>query len=163
MRKNHPLSLNPTSMKQLQFLLALIIITTSFACSDYARLERKEDRLIGAWEFDKAFYRNDGQIFRSNVIDQFNGDIIEFYEDYTVIYDDYSQGVVYPGEWELFFDRQWDGDDEDIEFFLDMYFYDRYGRESFAYFTCVNLITRNKLHLRARTRNGWYTFKFRRL
>lgn len=150
-------------MKKLQFLLALVLITTGLSCSDYARLERKEDRLIGAWEFDKAFYRDDWQVFRTNVLDQFNGDIIEFYEDYTAIYDDYSSGRIYTGEWELFFDRQRDGDDEDIEFFLDMYFYDRYGRESFAYFTCVNLITRNKLHVRARTRNGWYTFKFRRL
>lgn len=150
-------------MKQLQFLLALVFITTAFSCSDFARLERKEDRLIGAWEFDKAFYRNDWQIFRDNVIDEFNGDIIEFYEDYSAIYDDYSEGVVYEGAWELFFERQWDGDDSDIEFFLDMYFFEPDGRESFAYITCVNLITRNKLHVRARTRNGWYTFKFRKL
>jgi hypothetical protein len=153
---------NPTTMRILQIIVALAIITTTFSCSDYARLERKEDRLIGAWEFDKAFYRGHGQIFRDNVIDQFNGDIIEFYEDYTAIYDDYSEGIVYAGEWELFFDRQWEGDDTDIEFFLDMYFFDPYGQESFAYFTCVNLITRNKLHVQARTRHGLYTFKFRR-
>ena len=150
-------------MKQLQILLALVFVTAAFSCSDFARLERKEDRLIGAWEFDKAFYRNDWQIFRDDVLHEFNGDIIEFYEDYSAVYDDYSEGVVYDGQWELFFEREWDCDDSDFEFFLDMYFFEPNGSESFAYFTCVNLITRNKLHVRARTRNGWYTFKFRKL
>ena len=150
-------------MRQLQFLILFAIITTALSCSDYARLERKEDRLIGAWEFDKAFYRNSWQIFRDDVFDEFRGDIIYFNEDYSAEYDDASLGIVFDGQWEMFFEREWDGDDEDIEFFLDMYFYDVDGNESFAYFTCVNLITRNKLNIRARTRNGFYTFKLRKI
>jgi hypothetical protein len=150
-------------MKKLLILLLAALVTTAFSCSDFARLERKEDRLIGAWAFDKAFYRSDWQVFRKDVFDEFRGDIIEFYGDYSAIYDDASQRIVYDGEWGLFFERDYFEDDSDIEFYLDMHFWDDLTGESFAYFTAVNWLTQNKLNVRARTRDGVYTFKLRKI
>jgi hypothetical protein len=150
-------------MKKLLFLLLAALITTAFSCSDFARLERKEDRLIGTWEFDKAFYRNDWQLFRENVFDEFRGDIIQFYGDYSAIYDDASAGIIFEGDWGMFFERDYFEDDTDIEFYLDMHFWDDDTGESFAYYTAVNWLTQNKLNVRARTRNGVYTFKLRKI
>lgn len=152
-------------MKHLSFLLLFSVITTTFSCTLEGRLERKEDKLQGAWEFDKAFYRDDWDLFRDDVMDDFRGDIIEFYGDYSAVYEDDSENIIFDGEWEMFYECVWDhvDDEEDVEFYLDMYFFDDDNRESFAYFTSVNLITKNKLHLKAHTRDGVYTFKLRKI
>lgn len=150
-------------MKKMIFLLVAVFVTTVFSCSDYARLDRKEDRLIGAWEFDRAFYRNDWDLFRDDVYDDFRGDIIEFYGDYSAIYDDASEGILYDGDWVMFFEREYFDDDSDVEFYLDMNFWDPETGETFSYFTSVTLLTRNKLNLRAHTRNGVFIFKLRRV
>ena len=152
-------------MKHLAILVILSIIITTFSCTPDARLERREDKLEGAWEFDKAFYRSDWDLFRDNVIDDFRGDVIEFYGDYAAVYEDASENTFFDGEWEMFYQCEWDfvDDDEEVEFYLDMYFYDANNRESFAYFTSINLITKNKLNLKAHTRDGVYTFRLRKL
>ena len=147
-------------MKKAIFLslLAIFLFTT---CSPDFRLERKEDRLMGAWIFEKAWYREDGDLFRDNVIREFEGDVIEFFGDYSCVYDDYSLNYAFWGDWELFYERSFYDDEDDVEFYLDMTFFDR-GRVEFAYFSSVTLLTRNKLNLRVHDRGGVYTFKLRR-
>jgi hypothetical protein len=152
-------------MKHLAILAFLCIIFTTFSCTPEARLERREDKLEGVWEFDKAFYRSDWDLFRDDVMGDFRGDLIEFYDDYSAVYEDASENTFFDGEWEMFFECEWDyvDDEEEVAFYLDMYFFDVDNRESFAYFTSVNLITKNKLHLKAHTRDGVYTFKLRKI
>ena len=77
--------------------LSLAFLVTG--CSDEFYLERQEDKIIGAWEFEKVFYKADNALFRDNITGDYANDIIEFYDDYTAIYDDYSLGKVYPGDW----------------------------------------------------------------
>ncbi len=152
-------------MTRLSLLLIVGTVLLNTSCTDYQRLERKEDRLIGAWEFDKAFYKDDTDLFRDDVYDQFRRDVIEFYTDYTAVYDDDSEGELFDGDWQMSFERFYDDweDDSDVEFYLDMTFWDHTIGETFSYYTRVTFITRNKMTLKARTRNGVYTFKFRKI
>lgn len=149
-------------MKRLTILLALAFFLFS-ACSDDARLNRKEDKLIGFWEFEKATFKEDGALFRDNVTDNFEGDVIEIYDNYTAIYDDVSLSSLFYGDWELFLERDNFDGDEDVEFFLDMRFYDDFNRPAFDYFTSVNTITENRLELTASNPSGRFTFKLRRV
>jgi hypothetical protein len=143
-------------------LFSLAVIFLLSGCSPEQRLERKEDRLIGAWTFEKAFYNEDGALFRDNVIRDFEGDIIEFLPDFSCIYDDYSLRYAFWGDWIMHFDRGYYDDEPDIDFFLDMTFFDN-GRVAFSYFSSVTLLTNNRLNLRVHDRRGVYIFKLRRI
>lgn len=143
------------------FTLALLTITLA-SCSLDARIERREDRLVGRWAFDKAFFKDNGALFRDNVYRDYAGDIIEFYYNYEADYDDAGDRFVYFGEWEIFAERERVGDDN-VEFFLDMYFYNDRGRVAFSYIGEVTRLTNNRMTLRAYDRFGEYTFKFRKI
>lgn len=142
------------------FVLAALFLLSG--CTADYRLERKEDKLIGAWTFEKAFYNEDGALFRDNVIRDFEGDIIEFFPDYSVVYDDYSLRYAFWGDWLMYYERSNYDNEPDVEFYLDMTFFDN-GRVAFSYFSSVTLLTSNKLHLRVHDRGGVYTFKLRRI
>ena len=73
-------------------LLFLALTITLGSCTKEGIIRRKEDRLIGAWEFDKVFYKKDFALFRDNITDDFRHDIMEFFPDYTAVYDDYFTG-----------------------------------------------------------------------
>ena len=148
-------------MRKITIALVLLSLGLSSCSLDY-RIERKEDRLLGRWAFHKAFYRDNDAIFRNNVFNEFAGDIIEFYPGYEAGYDDASERFLYFGNWEIFAERD-RGRGDDIDFFLDMYFFDDRGFESFSYVGECTLLTREKLHLRAYDRSGVYTFKLRRV
>lgn len=146
--------------KVIPFLLFAIWVLAGCTIED--RIERKEDRLLGTWYFERAHFKEDGDLFRDNVINEFEGDIITFFDDYTALYDDYSLQAVFDGDWGLFADRGTYDNEDDVEFFLDMSFYDFVNREDFNYYASVTLLTRNKLNLKVHLRNGFYTFRLRR-
>ena len=57
-------------MKKL--LLPLVLFTLVLgACSKEYIIERKEDKIIGAWEIDKVFYKKDFALFRDDISYQF--------------------------------------------------------------------------------------------
>lgn len=140
----------------------LLLSTILSACSLDYQLERKEDRLMGSWTFTHAFYKDNGAIFRDNIFPEFAGDVIEFYPNYEASYDDASNRYLYWGDWEVFAQRG-GADDDDIEFFLDMFFYDERGYESFSYIGTVRRLTRNSLKIEAYDRYGEYTFRLERI
>ena len=143
--------------------MALLLLGLLSSCTIEDRLERREDRLQGTWYFERAFYKADGALFRDNVINEFDGDAITFFNDYTALYDDYSLEATFDGDWSLFADRSfYDDENEDVEFFLDMSFYDFVNQEDFTYYGNVTRLTRNRLNMRVNLRNGFYTFKLRR-
>ena len=148
-------------MPRVLFVLLIFLISFS-SCSLEARLDRKEDRLVGRWVFHKAWYKDNNALFRDNIFNEFAGDIVEFYYDYEASYDDASRRQFYWGEWDIFAQRE-RRDDDDIDFFLDMYFFDDRGFESFSYIGECTLLTRNKLHIRAYDRGGEYIFRLRRV
>lgn len=143
-------------------LSTVLVLAVLSSCSLDFRIERKEDRLIGRWAFDRAFFKGNNDLFRDDIFNEFAGDIIEFYPNYEASYDDASQRFIYWGDWEIFAQRG-THDDEDTEFFLDMYFYDDRGRESFSYIGEVKRLTRNTLKIEAYDRYGEYTFRLQRI
>ncbi|MCB9080234.1 MAG: hypothetical protein H6555_00805 [Lewinellaceae bacterium] len=144
------------------YLLPLLVLVILSGCTDTWYVERQEDKLIGVWEFDQAFYRENGDIFRDRIDRSFEGDILEIYPDYTSLYDDFSRREVYPGDWEFFIERDFYDDENDRECFLDLVFYDRNDRVAWSWYGEVTLLTREKLNLRVNDRAGTYIFKLRR-
>lgn len=143
------------------FAFALLLFLTN-SCSYEYRIERKEDRLYGAWIFESASFRENGDVFRKNRDAEFVGDVIEFYDDYTATYDDRLDRIIYPGNWELVLDRAGFDGENDTEFYLDMDFFDR-GRPVMTFLCSVNNLTWERLNLRANVRSGVFYFKLRRL
>ena len=141
--------------------LSLAFVVTG--CSDEYYLERQEDKIIGTWEFEKVFYQADNSLFRDNISGEYVNDIIEFYDDYTAIYDDSSLGKVYPGDWLIRLDKDYTEDGGTREFFVDIMFYGIAQGEDFGIFGEIDRLNQNKLHLQAYDRHGTYTFKLRKL
>jgi hypothetical protein len=142
--------------------LLLVLAVAAFfltSCSNEALLNRRENRLVGTWVFQKASFKENGDIFRDNISEDFEGDAIQFFPNYTALYDDFSLNAVFDGEWALFLDRDADGDDNDREYFLDMTFFDSVNRENFSYFTNVTRLTNNNMTLIANTQAGQFRFK----
>ena len=145
--------------KLITMLVVLVILST---CSNEYRIERKEDRLIGSWIFESASFRENGALFRENLDAEFEGDIIDFYGDYTADFDDRRDKIIYPGNWELILNRADFDNDNDTEFYLDMDFFDR-GRPIMTYLCGVNNLGYERMNLRANTRGGIYFFRLRKL
>jgi hypothetical protein len=148
----------------MRTIVAFILLTVVMSsCSLDYRIDRREDRLIGRWVFDRAFYKDNGALFRENIFNEYAGDVIEFYPNFEAAYDDASQRYTYWGEWEIFAQRGGGSGDDDTEFFLDMYFYDDRGFESFSYIGEVKRLSRNVLRIEAYDRFGEYTFRLERI
>lgn len=126
-------------------MLLLLSAFTMMSCSNRALLNRKERRVVGVWEFDKASFKEDGDLFRDNITNEFDGDAIEFFPDGTAAYDDASLGTTLDGRWDLYIDRFSDRDESDVEFFLDMTFFDVINGGQFSYFTNA-IRLRSKAH-----------------
>ncbi|MDH3650575.1 MAG: hypothetical protein OEQ53_12910 [Saprospiraceae bacterium] len=149
-------------MRILILLLCCLFLFGS--CSKEYQIRHKEDKIIGAWEFDKVFYKKDHALFRDDITHEYRHDIIEFFPDYSAIYDDYSLETIFDGEWRLIVDDDYYYDEgSDLEFFIDAMFYDFLYGEDFSLFGSIDRLNRNKLHLEAHDRRGKFTFKLRRL
>jgi hypothetical protein len=149
-------------MRRLLLLLFASILL--FSCSDEEILNRKENKLVGTWEFNKAFYKRDGALFRRDVMGDFRYDEITFYHDYYAYYYDYSLDAGFDGDWALILDHVPAGyDDTDHEFFMEMRFYDYINRHDFFYDGRVTYLTRRRLTIEVYDGHGMYTFKFRKV
>jgi len=144
-------------------LIAACITMLVAGCSEEYLLERKEDKLVGTWEFEKAFYKADHALFRNNITSDYRDDILEFYGDYSAVYIDYSLNTAFPGYWQIILDKDYyhteDGSGQNVEFFIDVVFYDLVQGDDFAFFGSIDRLNKDKLHFEARDRRGTYTFK----
>jgi hypothetical protein len=156
------MKLNSSMMQRLLLILISFAILSS-GCSEEFLLERKEDKLIGAWEFEKVTYKEYGRLFAENVTVDYHNDIIEFYDDYSAIYDDFSLSTIYPGDWLIRLDRDNTSDGSSTEYFVDVLFYGMMQGEDFGIFGSIDRLGKHKLHLEAYDSRGEYTFKLRRL
>lgn len=144
-------------VKKLLFLVGLPLLMVS--CSEEYLLERKEDKIIGRWEFEKVYYKADNALFRDNITYEYRNDVMEFFGDYTAIYDDYSLNTVFSGDWQIILDRDYYDNGSNIEFFVDAVFYNFFQGEDFAVFGSIDKLNKNKMQLEARDRRGTYTYK----
>ncbi len=148
---------------KVTLLYVMLVIVALGSCTKEARLRKKEDRLIGVWEFEKVTYKKDFALFRKNITHEYRHDIVEFFPDYSAVYDDYSLRAVFYGDWNIFIDEDYYGEDNDLEFFVDAVFYDFLNHEDFYLYGSIDRLNRNKLNFEASDSRGTYTFKLRRL
>ena len=147
-------------MKTLFYVLAFVTLVGATSCSDEEMITRKEDKVEGSWEFNKAFFKGEFALFRDNVIEDYQGDIIHFHADQTAIYYDHSLDASFEGTWFVNVERVFDGyDDTDREYFLDMEFYDWVNEETFFYYGHIDHLTQNRLNLSIWDDGDEYTFK----
>ena len=66
-------------------LLGLFLITS---CSTEELIERREEGLIGTWVIDRARFDEDGLSFSDNVINEYRGDELTFFENGSLEYID---------------------------------------------------------------------------
>jgi hypothetical protein len=129
------------------------------ACTDQGRIERRENRIEGTWYFDNAFFKGNRALFRKNIYDEYAGDEITFYRDYSCTYFDASTNEFFEGEWWLEMLRTDIAGDTEREYLLDMVFYDYQGREAFAFFSTTTKIGFNNLNFNVFTDYGEYRYK----
>ncbi len=120
-------------------LLLLLFLATG--CSVQDQLLNREERLIGTWLIDRAVFDEDGNLFNSNITDEYQGDELSFYPDGTVEYLT-GDGRFFSGPW--FIDAQRDLDD-DVEFTLDADFFLSSGVLAFRWTGTIQRLTENRL------------------
>ncbi|MBK6265982.1 hypothetical protein JKA74_13145 [Marivirga sp. S37H4] len=147
-------------MKNLKYLCLFLFTVFLASCSDEEILDRKEDKITGTWYFKKAFYKADYALFRNNIMDDYRGDYITFYPDYSALYDDSSMNAIFDGFWTLFLDRY---ENDDRVFNFEMSFYDHINGTDFIYYGELTRLSRNSFHMVVDDGQGEYTFKLEKL
>lgn len=129
-------------MKYLPLFLFVILFGTS--CSLEERIERREDRLIGSWELDRATEQNFGAIFWDDITDEYRGDKVSFSADESLTYET-GEGDFFDGNWRI---RSIDGGgDNGTEFVIDAEFYDQDFELNFTWVAEIERLDRNRLKI----------------
>lgn len=144
-------------------LLLFTIIATSLAssCSIQDRIENREDRLLGTWVIDNAFFRRDGALFRDNVLNDFRGDRITFLPDGTVEYVT-GNGEFFDGPWFIDAIRA-DATNDDLEFTIDADFFDGFGNLAFRWVGTIDRLGSRNFNVNISERNGVLRLKWDKL
>jgi hypothetical protein len=144
-------------------ILLLGVFTILVSCTDRGRLERREDRIEGQWYFDRAFYKGDLALFRKNIVDDYKGDEITFYDDGFAEYYDASLNAYFEGDWFLTLHKTRTNEGNERLYTLDMEFVDHIHRERFSFYSNATRIGFNNLNLEVYDDSGFYTFKLNKL
>lgn len=130
-------------------LLGIFIITS---CTTEDLIERREDRLIGTWEIDRAWYDEDGLFNSSNIINEYRGDELTFFENGELEYTE-DNGEIYTGTWYIDALRR-RGDNDETEFTLDADFYDFNGNLAFRWLGDIQRLTFRNFNINISDRDG---------
>ncbi|MGB3801889.1 MAG: hypothetical protein WA952_18870 [Lewinella sp.] len=130
------------------FPLWLLLLISS--CSIEDRIERREDRLLGMWQIDRATFKDDNALFRDNVTSEFRGDIVTFLPDNTLLYET-GAGALFDGFWVISAVRDLD---DDVEFTLDADFFDDRARPAFQWLGTIDRLSGNSLNVTVFERGG---------
>ncbi|MBT8221270.1 MAG: hypothetical protein KJP00_15690 [Bacteroidia bacterium] len=143
-----------------KWILLIIGIMFLASCTIEEQLERKEDRLIGSWEIDRARFKDDGFFNSSNITNEFRGDLLTFFEDGFVQYVE-DNGEVFTGTWFLDALRR-SGENDTTEYTLDADFYDDDGFLVFRWLGTIDRLDRNNFNLTVADRYGELILKWDR-
>jgi hypothetical protein len=126
-------------------------------------IERRESKLEGKWRIVKAKFDHDRKLFNEDVLDDFKADLVEFFPDYTLIYDQYSNKERYYGNWFIEADKYFDGEDDVTDFYIviDLFDADDNFLESFEW--KINSLTKNKLNVEEYVDDGFYIFRLEKI
>lgn len=144
-------------MKNLHLLLPIVLLAS--ACSIEDRIERREDRLIGDWIIERAVFKEDNELFNDNVTNEFRGDEITFFSDFTLEYRA-GNGAIFGGFWAIDALRELD---DDLEFTIDADFFDDRGRLAFRWLGTIDKLTNNNFNINVSERNGTLRLRWDRL
>ncbi|WP_157974534.1 hypothetical protein [Lewinella sp. IMCC34183] len=135
---------------QLSYYPVFLFLLLITSCSLEDRIERREDRLVGTWEIDRASYKGNNDLFGDNVTSQFSGDRVEFYPDYSLVYET-GTGVIYDGYWSINALRE---PDDETEFTFDADFFDFQGRPAFQWLGTIDKLNRQRFKVTVLERAG---------
>ena len=135
---------------RLAILLLGIFIITS--CTTEQLIERREDRLIGSWEIDRARYDADGLFNSSNITNEYRGDELTFFENGELEYIE-NNGEIFTGTWYIDAIRG-GGEDDNTLFTLDADFYDIDGFLVFRWLGDIDRLTFNNFNISISDRDG---------
>ena len=141
---------------RLLYLLPLLLVA---ACSIEDRIERREDRLTGSWQIERAFFKENDELFRDDITADFAGDRITFFPDFTLTYAA-GNGEVFEGFWRINALREVDND---LEFTIDADFFDFRGRLAFQWLGTIDKLTNNNFNIDVAERNGVLRLRWDRL
>ena len=130
-------------------LLGLFLITS---CSTEELIERREDRLIGTWEIDRARYDEDGFSFSDNIINEYRGDELTFFSNGFLEYIE-DNGEVFTGTWYIDALRG-RGEDDETEVTLDADFYDVNDNLVFRWLGDIQRLTYRNFNINISDRGG---------
>jgi hypothetical protein len=145
----------------MKFLYVIILSTIFLAsgCGIDSKLDRREDRLLGTWEIEKATFDEDGALFNNNVTNNFRGDRITFFRNGQLEYLT-GDGRFFVGTW--FIDALRDLDD-DLEFTLDADFFDPGGFLAFRWLGTIDRLTNNNFNINISEVDGTLRLKWDKL
>ncbi|GAA5225429.1 hypothetical protein [Membranihabitans marinus] len=140
----------------------ILCLSVFVGCSIEDRIENKEDKIIGLWQIDKATFKEYGDLFKDNISREYRSDWFEFLPDYTVYYYDYEENIEYEGSWEVVAEEGYDyhTGDSDVEFYLNMHFYDPIRQDVFGYYGYISWLTKRKFTYEVAQRTGKLVIHF---
>lgn len=146
-------------MKNLPLFIASFLLLFATGCSIQDRIERREDRLLGTWEIDRATFDEDGALFNNNITDDFRGDRITFLRNGRLEYVT-GDGRFFAGTW--FIDALRDLDD-DLEFTIDADFFAPDGFLAFRWLGTISRLTNNNFNLNVSEIDGTLRMRWDKL
>ncbi|MEM9836438.1 MAG: hypothetical protein AAF828_08045 [Bacteroidota bacterium] len=149
-------------MKNLFLLFTLTSIFFMSGCSLEQRIINREERLMGTWILDRAFFHEDGNLFRDNVTSDFRGDVVTFFPDFTLLYEA-GNGEIFDGFWEISALRDQIDGDNDVEFLIDADFFAFNGQLAFSWVGQITRLGRNNFNVRVQERTGELVLKWDRI
>jgi hypothetical protein len=151
------------NMKNALLILSSILLIGTMSCSEEEMIQRREDKIMGTWKFDKAFFLGNNALFRDNITHRYEDDILTFYTDYTCTWDDVGQQYSFEGDWFVNLEVYTDPNGAENIYFLDALFYGEVPEEDFGFYAEVEWLTQNSMTISFFDVDGEYTYKLTRL
>ena len=136
---------------------------TLMSCSEQELIERREDKIIGSWRFEKAFFTGNNALFRDNITHLVEDDIITFNYDYSAVYDDAGKRTIYDGDWFVVLETFIDPDGTENIYFIDALFYGDRSSDEFGFYAEITWLTQNKMTITFFDNNGEYVYKLEKI
>jgi hypothetical protein len=151
-------------MKRFYLLSGVLFMLFLMSCSEEELIDRREDRIVGSWAFEKAFFTGNNALFRDNISHLYEDDIITFNLDYTATYDDKGQRITFDGDWFVVLETFTGPDGAENVYFLDALFYEENSRDSeFGFYAEIEWLTYNKMTIIFFDNDGEYRYKLRKI
>lgn len=150
-------------MQKVYILLLTTAMITLMSCSEQELIERREDKIIGSWRFEKAFFTGNNALFRDNITHLVEDDIITFNYDYSAVYDDAGKRTIYDGDWFVVLETFIDPDGTENIYFIDALFYGDRSSDEFGFYAEITWLTQNKMTITFFDNNGEYVYKLEKI